>query len=326
VGIRARVSGYLDSVNFRDGQMVRAGDLLFVIDPRPFEATLASVKAELQQAEAKLDLSNRQLARAAELRRSDNVAASVYDERQQQVRVDAAGVEVAKAAVRTAELNLSFTRILAPLAGRISRREVSVGNLIAGGEAGAATPLTTIVSLDPIHFTFDMSEADFLAYQRAVDKGLLNSTRDSSPLVEARLADEPQWKRQGFLNFVDNQVDRSAGTVRARGVFANPGFILTPGQFARIRVPASERYDALLLPDAALVTDQSRKLVMTVAEDGTVVPKVVRPGPTTDDGLRIIRDGLAPTDRVIINGLVRARPGAKVTPQDGKIEVPAKTG
>jgi RND family efflux transporter MFP subunit len=321
VGIRARVSGYLDSVNFRDGQMVKAGDLLFVIDPRPFEATLASVRAELQQAEAKLDLSNRQLARAAELRRSDNVAASVYDERQQQVRVDAAGVEVAKAAVRTAELNLSFTRILAPLAGRISRREVSVGNLIAGGEAGAATPLTTIVSLDPIYFTFDMSEADFLAYVRAAQKGTLRSQRDGGIEVEARLFDERDWTLKGTLDFVDNQVNAGSGTIRARAVFRNPNGVLTPGQFGRLRLPGSDRYTATLIPDQAVVSDQANKIVLTVSDDGTVVPKPVRLGPM-ENGLRIVRSGLAETDRVIINGLVRARPGAKVTPQEGSIEPP----
>lgn len=321
VAIRARVSGYLDSVNFRDGQMVKAGDLLFVIDPRPFEATLASVKAELQQAEAKLDLSTRQLGRAAELRRSDNVAVSVFDERQQQVRVDAAGVEVAKAAIRTAELNLSFTRILAPLAGRISRREVSVGNLIAGGEGGAATLLTTIVSLDPIYFTFDMSEADFLAYVRAAQKGTLRSQRDGGIEVEARLFDERDWTLKGTLDFVDNQVNAGSGTIRARAVFRNPNNVLTPGQFGRLRLPGSDRYTATLIPDQAVVSDQANKIVMTVSDDGTVVPKPVRLGPM-ENGLRIVRSGLADTDRVIINGLVRARPGAKVTPQEGSIEPP----
>ncbi|MBP2302466.1 efflux RND transporter periplasmic adaptor subunit [Azospirillum picis] len=321
VAIRARVSGYLDSVNFRDGQMVKAGDLLFVIDPRPFEATLASVRAELQQAEARLDLSNRQLARAAELRRSDNVAASVFDERQQQVRVDAAGVEVAKAAVRTAELNLSFTRILAPLSGRISRREVSVGNLIAGGEAGAATLLTTIVSLDPIYFTFDMSEADFLAYVRAAQNGRLRSQRDGGIEVEARLFDERDWTLKGTLDFVDNQVNAGSGTIRARAVFSNPTGVLTPGQFGRLRLPGSDRYTATLIPDQAVVSDQASKIVLTVGDDGTVVPKPVRLGPM-ENGLRVVRSGLAETDRVIINGLVRARPGAKVTPQEGSIEPP----
>ncbi|KAA0680548.1 efflux RND transporter periplasmic adaptor subunit [Azospirillum brasilense] len=321
VEIRARVSGYLDSIAFQDGQLVKQGDPLFVIDPRPFEAALASARAEQQQAEAKLDLSNRQLARASELRRSDNVAASVFDERQQQVRVDAAGVEVAKAAVRTAELNLNFTRIAAPIAGRISRREVSVGNLVVGGDSGTATLLTTIVSLDPIYFTFDMSESDYLAYQRAAARGALKSQRDGGVEVEGRLFDEQSWPLKGTLNFIDNQVSPGAGTIRARAVFPNPSLLLTPGQFGRLRLPGSDRYTATLIPDQAVVSDQANKIVLTVADDGTVVPKPVRLGPI-EDGLRVVRSGLEETDKVIINGLVRARPGAKVTPQAGRIEPP----
>ena len=327
VEIRARVSGFLQEIAFTDGQIVKKGDLLFVIDPRPFEIARASALAQQTQAQARLELAQRQLARAGQLRERDFVAQSTFDERQEELRAAAGALKAAKAAVRSAELDLEFSRVTAPLGGRVSRHEVSIGNLVTGGNGGQTTLLTTIVSLDPIYFIFDMSEGDLLAYQRANAAGKLKSARDDDGLpVFVRLADETEWPRQGKLNFVDNQVDRNAGTIRARAVFANPQYFVTPGQFGRIRLPGSEEYEALLLPDSAIVTDQSRKLVMTVKEDGTVVPKVVRPGPTTDDGLRIIRSGLAPTDRVIINGLVRARPGAKVTPQDGKIEVPAKTG
>ena len=189
---------------------------------------------------------------------------------------------------------------------------------MSGGAGAGNTLLTTIVSLDPIYFIFDMSESDFIQYQRAVQAGKLQSTRDSVP-VFARLRDEPDWPREGKLNFVDNQVDRSAGTIRVRAEFPNGDGFLTPGQFGRIRVPGSESYKALLIPDSAIVTDQSRKIVMTVAEDGTVAAKVIRPGPTYD-GLRIVRSGLAADDRIIINGLLRARPGAKVTPQPGEIK------
>jgi RND family efflux transporter MFP subunit len=325
VEIRARVSGYLQSVNFQDGQTVKAGDLLFVIDPRPYEAVLGAARAQLAQGSAQVELATRQLERSAELRRRDFEAASSYDQRVADLRVATASVESSKAQIRSAELNVEFTRITAPVTGRIGNHQVSVGNLISADAAGA-TPLTTIVSLDPIYFYFDMSEADYLAYQRAAAQGKLGETRESSPLVYVRLGDETDWPRKGILDFVDNQVNRSAGTVRARAVFANPGFFLTPGQFGRLRLPASDRYDAILVPDSAVVTDQSRKLVMTVSEDGTVVPKVVRPGPTTEDGLRIIRSGLAPTDQVVINGLARARPGTKVTPQPGKIETTAKAG
>jgi RND family efflux transporter MFP subunit len=319
VEIRARVSGYLTEIRFKDGQLVKKGDVLFIIDPRPYEATLAAARAQLAQANAQVDLANRQLERSSELRKKDFEAASSYDQRVSDLRVATAATEIAKAAIRSAELNVEFTRIVAPVTGRISNHQVSVGNLITGDAGATTAPLTTIVSLDPIYFYFDMSEADYLAYQRASAAGKLGETHGSTPLVYVRLADENEWTRTGLLNFVDNQVDRSAGTVRARAVLANPDFLIAPGQFGRIRVPASERYVALLVPDAAIVSDQSRKVIMTVKEDGTVEPKIVRLGPGTDDGLRIIRSGLSPADQIVINGLIRARPGGKVTPQQGKI-------
>jgi RND family efflux transporter MFP subunit len=323
VEIRARVSGYLTEIHFADGQIVKEGDLLFVIDPRPYEATLAAARAQLAQANAQVDLATQQLNRSAELRKKDFEPASNYDQRVSDLKVATAATESAKAAIRSAELNVGFTRITAPLAGRISNHQVSVGNLVSGSDSAATPALTTIVSLDPIYFYFDMSEGDYLTYQRATAAGKLDEARDSSP-VYVRLTDETEWPRRGLLNFIDNQVDRGAGTIRARATFANSDFFVTPGQFGRIRIAASERYNAILIPDGAVVTDQSRKVVMTVKDDGTVEPKVVRPGPMTDDGLRIIRSGLAPTDRVIINGLVRARPGGKVTPQPGKIETAAQ--
>ena len=323
VEIRARVSGYLTEIHFADGQIVKEGDLLFVIDPRPYEATLAAARAQLAQANAQVDLATQQLNRSAELRKKDFEPASNYDQRVSDLKVATAATESAKAAIRSAELNVGFTRITAPLAGRISNHQVSVGNLVSGSDSAATPALTTIVSLDPIYFYFDMSEGDYLTYQRATAAGKLDEARDSSP-VYVRLTDEMEWPRRGLLNFIDNQVDRGAGTIRARATFPNADFFVTPGQFGRIRIPASERYNAILIPDGAVVTDQSRKVVMTVKDDGTVEPKVVRPGPMTDDGLRIIRSGLAPTDRVIINGLVRARPGGKVTPQPGKIETAAQ--
>lgn len=318
VEIRARVSGYLDSIHFQDGQIVRKGDLLFVIDPRPFENALASARAQVAQAEARLELAQRQVQRSSELRQRDFASQSVLDERLEEMRQASAALDAAKAAVKDAELNLEFTRITAPVGGRIGRHEVSVGNLVAGGSGGVTTILTTIVSLDPIHFYFDMSEADYLAYQRAAASGKLTSTRDGKVPVYARLGDEKDWPREGRLDFVDNRVDRGAGTIRARAVFPNPDLFLTPGQFGRIRIPGSEPYEALLVPDVALVTDQSNKLVLTVAEDGTVVPKLVRPGPIYD-GLRIIRSGIGPEDTIIINGMMRARPGAKVAPRPGTI-------
>jgi RND family efflux transporter MFP subunit len=324
VEIRARVSGYLTEIHFEDGQLVKEGDLLFVIDPRPYEATLAAARAQLAQGEAQVELATRQLGRTAELRKKDFEPASAYDQRVSDLKVAAAAVESAKAAIRTAELNVEFTRITAPITGRISNHQVSIGNLISGGDTATTPALTTIVSLDPIYLYFDMSEGDYLTYQRAAAAGMLNEARETTPAAYARLTDETEWLWKGQLNFLDNQVDRSAGTIRARATFTNPGHFITPGQFGRIRIPASEQYVATLIPDGAVVTDQSRKVVMTVKEDGTVEPKVVRPGPMTADGLRIIRSGLEASDRVIINGLLRARPGGKVTPQPGQIETASR--
>ena len=325
VEIRARVSGYLTEIHFTDGQLVNKGDLLFVIDPRPYEIELQQGQAQLATAEATLDLASRELARAASLREKDFVAQSTYDQRLQTMKSATASVETGKAAVRQAQLDIEFSHVTAPVTGRISQHLVSIGNLVSGGATGTPTLLTTIVSLDPIYLNFDMSEAQFLAYERAAASGKLKSNRDKGVPVFARLTDETRWTREGVLNFVDNQVDRSAGTIRARGIFPNPNFFLTPGQFGRMRIPGSEPYVATLVPDAAVVTDQSSKLLLTVAEDGTVVPKLVRLGPMID-GLRVVRTGIDAKDRIVIDGLVRARPGAKVTPQPGEIKPPATAG
>jgi RND family efflux transporter MFP subunit len=321
VEIRSRVSGYLDQIHFRDGQIVQAGDLLFTIDPRPFEIAVASANAQLTESKARLDLANAQLARAEQLRKKDNVSAAVYDERYQEMRAAAASVEVAQSALRDAELNLDYARITAPIGGRIGARAVSIGNLVNGGSGPETTVLTTIVSLNPIHFLFDISESELLAYQRAVAEGRMSATPEQSIEVQGKLLDDERWTLNGRIDFIDNQVNRGAGTIRVRAVFPNPDLRLTPGQFGRIRMPASNRYSAMIVPESALLNDQARKMVMTVAEDGTVVPKVVRPGPNRGPELRIIRSGLEPTDKVIISGLMRVRPGMKVAAQDGAIEI-----
>jgi len=321
VEIRAQVSGYLTEIHFTDGQIVHQGDVLFVIDQRPYEIQLQQATAQQQTAAAQLDLANKQLARNAELRRSDVVSADVLDQRVQQQRAALAALEQAKAAIRSAQLNLEFSRITAPITGRISEHRVSIGNLVSGGpNAGTTTLLTTIVSLDPIHLDFDMSEADYLSYQRFLQTQ--QSSGEVDRTVEASLSDEQGWPRRGVLDFLDNQLDRSSGTIHARANLANPDLFIAPGQFARLRLPVSEPRPVLLVPDAALITDQSRKLVMTVGPDGTVVPKVVEIG-ALSDGLRVIKSGLVADDRVVINGLVRARPGAKVTPQPGNITLAA---
>lgn len=327
VEVRARVSGYLESIHFKDGQKVEKGDLLFVIDRRPFEIALKSAKAQHDEWNARLDVANRQLERVSKLRKNDIVAASEYDERVGQVAEAKAGLAAAQAAIEQAELDLEFTRIAAPISGRIGRHQVSEGNLVTGGSSGNTTMLATIVSLNPIYFDFDMSESEYLAYQRASASGRMMSTRDDAVPVFARLFDEGAWSLRGSLNFVDNRIDRGAGTMRARAIFANPDAFITPGQFGRLRLPGSEPYQAVLIPDSAIITDQARKIVLTVASDGTVMPKIIRPGPMYDElGLRIVREGLEPGDQIIINGLVRARPGGKVTPIPGKIEPAPRNG
>lgn len=320
VEIRARVSGYLDKIGFEDGQMVNKGDMLFVIDPRPFEITLKSAQSALASANARLALAKQQLERAQTLKQKDFTSQSTLDQRQQEMLSAAADVQVSQAAINSAQLNLDFTRIEAPLSGRISRHEVSLGNLIMGGDTGETTLLTTIVSLDPIRLVFDMSESDYLAYQRREQEGKMESKRENLP-VEAHLMDEKDWTLKGKMDFVNNAVDRSSGTIRARAVFPNPGLLITPGQFGRIRITGSEPHEAILIPDSAIVSDQSQKIVMTVDAQGKVTPKPIRPGPGYR-GLRIVREGLGPDDVIIIDGLLRARPGATVKPEQGKIEFP----
>ncbi len=316
VDIRARVSGYLATIDFQDGEVVNKGQNLFLIDPRPFEAALDRARADLASAQAQLELAKLQFERVAKLVGSPAFAQTNYDQRLQERRAAEASVGAAQAAVEQAKLSLDYTEISAPIAGRISDRRVDIGNLVT-----ETTLLTTIVSQSPIYFDFDMSEADFLGYQRAVLAGELPSTRERSTLVNVKLVDEDDWHRQGQMNFVDNVVDQSSGTVRARAEFLNPNGLIQPGQFGTIRIPGSPEYPAMLIPDAAIVTDQSQKLVMTVTADNKIVPKVIRPGPH-ELGLRIVRSGLTADDRIVINGLLRVRPGIQVTPKEGKIELP----
>lgn len=319
VEIRARVSGYLESVNFNDGQLVEKGDLLFVIEPRPFEIALDSAKAQLAQAEAELELAKVQLERTAELRKKDFASVQSFDERAAEVKNATAARDKARADVDRAQLNLDYTRVLAPVSGRVGRHEVSIGNLVVGG-TGETTLLTTIVSLDPIWLRFNVSEGDAMTYKRLIQKGELESARTGSISVQGQLIDETDWPLKGNIDFVDNQFNRTTGTIRVRATFPNPELFISPGQFGRVRVPMSQEKPTMLVPDAAVVTDQSTKLLFTVTEDGTVVPKPVELGAVTDGGLRIVRTGITTDDDVIINGLLRARPGQKVTPQPGEVK------
>ncbi len=312
--VQAQVSGFLDSVHFDDGQLVRKGDLLFVIDPRPYQAVVDRARAELARAESQLVLAELDLARAQRLLASNAIAREEVDSRNATRNGAAADVEAAHAALRTAQLNLEFTRVTSPIDGRVSRALVDVGNLVVGG-AGAATSLTTVVSIDPIHFVFDASEADYLRYVRSGARSPSEVAPEDRRPVYVRLVDETEWTRRGIIDFVDNVFEQATGTIRVRARFANPDGLLVPGIFGRLRVAATEPYPALLVPDDAVVSDQSAKLLMVVGEDDVVQPRVVRLGPLYE-GLRVIRSGIGADDRVIVDGLLRARPGGKVTPQE----------
>jgi RND family efflux transporter MFP subunit len=317
VEVRARVSGFIDSVHFKEGQIVKQGDLLFVIDPRPYRIAVEQAKADVDRAQAKLEIATSDVQRATPLIRNQSLTEREFDTRQSTQHDAAAQVASAQAAVKQAELNLEWTEVRAPIGGRISDKRVDAGNLITGGPSGA-TLLTVIVSIDPIHFVFDGSEADFLHYIRLAAAGARPSSRDVQNPVSVRLADETEYKHQGRMDFVDNVINPKTGTIRGRAVFDNKDGLLTPGFFGRLRLFGGE-HEALLVPDGAVASDQSAKIVFTVADDGTVGTKLVELGPMVD-GLRVIRLGLAATDRIVIDGLQRARPGGKVTAQDGKIE------
>jgi RND family efflux transporter MFP subunit len=317
VEVRARVSGFIDSINFKDGQVVKQGDPLFVIDPRPYRLAVDQAKSDLERTRAKLEIATLDVERATPLVRNQTVTEREFDTRKSAQRDAAAAVGSAEAALKQAELNLEWTEVRAPIAGRISDRRVDAGNLITGGPSGA-TLLTTIVSIDPIHFVFDGSEADFIRYLRLAKTGARQSSRDVANPVAVRLADETDYKHEGKMDFVDNVVNARSGTIRGRAIFDNKDGFLTPGYFGRLRLFGGD-HEALLLPDTAIASDQSNKIVFTVADDGMVGVKRVEIGPLIR-GLRVIRTGLTANDRVVIEGLPRARPGQKVKPEEGKIE------
>jgi membrane fusion protein, multidrug efflux system len=310
VEIRSRVSGYLENVVFRDGALVSRGELLFVIDKRPYKAALDQAEASVISAQARLNFAENDLERAESLRRTGNIAEQLLDQRRQNFLIAKAELDRANGAVREARLNYEFTEIQAPLSGRIGRKLVSEGNVVNAN----STLLTTIVSLDPIYFYFDLDERSFLAYQRTLQMGSLSeASRNQLPVVVG-LTDEKEFKRKGVLDFLDNRVDQATGTMRARASIENKDFFIRPGLFGTIEVPGSPQYQGILVPDEALGTDQDRRIVWVLADDNTVSPRVVRPGPRID-GYRVIREGLKGDETIVISGLQRIRPGAKVMPQ-----------
>jgi RND family efflux transporter MFP subunit len=323
VEVRARVSGYLEAIHFQDGQLVNAGDRLFTIDRRPFETALAQAQASLAQARANLAYTESDLARAQSVAVGTVITQQILDQRLQAKRVAAASVAAQEAALHHATLDLGFTELRAPVSGRIGDRRVSIGNLVTGGSGGNTTLLATTESIDPIRFEFTFDEASYLRYKRISQHGADAANGGMSVPVKLKLIDEPAFSHEGAMDFVDNAIDRRSGTIRGRAVFANPNGTFTPGMFGRIQVAAAPAREALLVPDAAIGTEQVGKFVLVLDAENVARPKYVTLGPVVD-GLRVITEGLAPGDNVIVNGLMRARAGVKVTPQRSNIaSVPA---
>jgi RND family efflux transporter MFP subunit len=299
-------------VHFRDGALVRAGDLLFTLDQRPFQIAVDSARAELARAEARLFLAEQQVHRYTPLVQQRFAPESEMDTRRSALREAQAGLAAARAALRQAELDLEFSEVRAPRPGRVSDRRVDAGNLVQQGQ----TPMTTLLALDPVYAVFDPSEAQHLRLARG-GGARPDAAGGAGALVQLRLLDEAEFTHEGRLDFVDSAFDPRSGTIRSRAVVPNPDLFLTPGGFARLRLSAGDA-SALMVPDAAVVADQSGRMVLTVAPDGTVAPRPVQLGPLVE-GLRVVRAGLTPEDRVIIAGLHRARPGARVTAEQGRI-------
>jgi multidrug efflux system membrane fusion protein len=318
VQVRARVGGFVTSVEFRDGAFVNTGDLLYVIDSRPFEAVAEQADGQLSDARAKAELARRELDRALTLNKTQAVSDSIVDQRRQALQAAKAAQMQAEGLLKAAHLNIEFTHVVAPIGGRVSRHLVSVGNLVQGSDNASGTLLTSIVSLDPIYIYFDMDEATYLKNNRLYFEGKRPSSRENPNPVQVSLTGEAKPSHDGKVDFLDNRLDISTGTLRGRAVIPNKNFSILPGQFGRVRLIGSSPYEALLLPDTAIASDQSRKIVFVVKDDDTVEARPVTLGPL-DEGLRVIREGLKPEDRVIIDGLQRARPGAKVAPHAAPI-------
>ena len=315
VEVRAQVAGALQSVNFTDGQEVEKGDLLFTIDPRSFEAALRAAEAAVKGGQTRLDLAEADQARATELRTTGNVAEATLQARQQAFLEAQANLDASKAQVETARINLDYTRITAPISGRIGRKLVTEGNLIAAGSSG--TLLTTIVAFDPVDFYFDVDENNFLTYQRSRGG---NARADGDRTVFLKTTDESEFTREGTLDFLDNTIDASTGTIRVRARLPNEEGTITPGQFGRVLLPLSQPTEATLVPENAIMADQTRHLVMTVDAENKVVPRPVERGALYGN-MRVVT-GLNGDEQIIVNGLMRARPGSTVVPQKTEIEAP----
>lgn len=313
VEIRPRVTGYIESVNFAEGSLVRKGDLLFVIDPRPYRAELAKAEADLARAFARSELSSSDVVRSEKLLGVKAVSREEYDQRLNAQREAQANVDAARAAVTAAKLNLEFTRITAPINGRVSRAVVTAGNLVTGGSTSAQL-LTTVVSIDPIYVAFEGDEQVYLKYTEMARRGDRPSSRDAANPVLMALANEQGYPHRGEMTFVDNQVDSRTGTIRARASFDNKDGFLTPGLFARVKLLGHDSRRAVLVDDRAIGTDQGQKFVYVVDGENKVAYRSVKIGRLTD-GLRIVQEGLRGGETVIVNGLQRVQPGAVIAPE-----------
>jgi RND family efflux transporter MFP subunit len=321
VDVRARVSGYLVEVHFKDGQAVKKGDLLFTIDPRPFERAIDQARAELEQWQARARNASKDVNRALPLVKQGVVSEKAYDDRENAYEDANAATKVAEAKLRTAELDLSFTKVLSPIDGRVSRAVVSIGAYIVGNNA-SGTQLTNVVSQDPIHIYFDVNENNYIKYKRLQQQGIAAGASQLGTMVEIALQDDRGFPHRGTLDFLDNRLDTATGTLRARATVENGSGLFSPGMFARVRVAGSAPGQAMLLPDEAIGTDQTNRFVIVVSDDGTAQRRNVEVG-RLSDGLRIIRSGLKPDDWVVVRGVQRARPGQKVTPKREPIQLSA---
>jgi RND family efflux transporter MFP subunit len=315
VQVRPRVSGQLTRVAFKPGVDVKPGELLFEIDPRPFRAALARAEADAAKATATLANAHSQLARATELVSAQSISREEFEQRQADAHSAEADLQAARAAVRTSALDLEFTSVRAPIAGRVSDRRASVGDFVTAGQ----TLLTRVVSVDPIWFSFDGAESFYLKYMRQDASGERRSSRYAANPVDIKLADEGDYRWHGEMSFVDNAIDTGSGTIRAHATVHNPRGLLVPGMFGRARLLGSGAYHAVLVPDEAIVTDQTRRFVYVVGRDKTVAVRNVETGPLVQ-GLRVVKTGLAPTDAVVLDGLARLRPGARVEPRLTQIQ------
>jgi RND family efflux transporter MFP subunit len=313
VEIRPRVSGYIKRVAFAEGKEVKKGEVLFEIDPRPYEADLARAEAELEGARSAASLAKSEMQRAGTLVAAQAISREEYDSRTSAEAQGGATVRAAEAAVQTARLNLEWTRVRSPIAGRVSSAEVTAGNLVEAGPA-AATPLTTVVSVDSMYLYFDSDEQTYLRYASLARSSGGTNWRTARLPVFLGLANESGYPHEGRLDFVDNQVDPRTGTIRTRAVFSNRSRALTPGLFARVKLVGGQKTNAVLVRDAAIGTDQDRKFVLVVGPGDTLTYRPIVPGRLSDDGLRIVTSGLKAGDRIVVNGLMRVRPGMKVTP------------